>query len=86
MGIGTISVLLLACIQSLIESSLLSHCPFSVPVLLIVIPSRTLSEIKGPILVFFECRNEFQELEFFTKAYTILDGKMMLSEIEVLQY
>ena len=23
-----------------------------------------------------------QELEFFTKAYTILDGKMMLSEIE----
>ena len=23
-----------------------------------------------------------EELEFFTKAYTILDGKMMLSEIE----
>ena len=47
---------------------------------------HTVSEVKGPIFVFFECRNEFQELEFFTKAYTILDGKMMLSEIEVLQY
>lgn len=25
-----------------------------------------------------------QELQFYTKAYTILDGKMMLSEIEAL--
>jgi hypothetical protein len=32
--------------------------------------------------VFFHLRTRTEELEFFTKAYTILDGKMMLSEIE----